>query len=171
MEGEMSNKKVLVFAAAVSLCMAALVSCNKTAGTDSMSDAGSDPVKHGEYLVKITGCNDCHTPGYPEADGNIPVNDWLTGSPLGWRGPWGTTYAINLRLFMQGLSEDQWIAYARSARSRPPMPWYILRDLTDSDLVAMYKFVRYLGPAGDPMPAYVPPGKEPTGPYVEFPSN
>jgi hypothetical protein len=167
----MANKKFLIFAAATLFGGAALISCNKTAGTGAMDDAESNPVKHGEYIVKIAGCNDCHTQGYPEADGNVPVDEWLTGSPLGYRGPWGTTYAINLRLFMQGLNQDEWITYARSARSRPPMPWYVLRDLSDSDLVAIYKFVRYLGPAGDPMPAYVPPGKEPTGPYVEFPSD
>jgi mono/diheme cytochrome c family protein len=164
---KMAIKRILVLAAAALLGSAVFISCNKTAGTGAVDDS---PVKHGEYIVKITGCNDCHTPGYPEADGNLPVNEWLTGSPLGWRGPWGTTYAINLRLFMQGLTEDQWIAYARSARSRPPMPWYILRDLSDSDLVAIYEFVRSLGPAGEPMPDYVPPDNEPTGPYVEFPS-
>ena len=156
--------------AAFIFCAAAIVSCNKTAGTDSMNDAESNPVKRGEYIVQIAGCNDCHTVGYPESFGDIPEDDWLTGSPLGYKGPWGTTYAINLRLFMQGLTEDQWIAYARSARSRPPMPWYVLRDMSEEDLVAIYKFVRYLGPAGDPMPAYVPPGQEPKGPYVDFPT-
>lgn len=166
----MANRKFLFTAAAALLCVAALTSCNKMGGSGGMDDAASNPIKQGEYIVKITGCNDCHTPGYPEADGNLPESEWLTGSPLGWRGPWGTTYAINLRLFMQGLSEDEWITYARTARSRPPMPWYVLRDLSDSDLVAIYKFVRFLGPAGEPMPAYVPPDKEPTGPYVEFPS-
>ena len=167
---EMIRKSVLLFAAASVIGMAALLSCNKMTGSDTGGNAATEQVKHGEYIVKITGCNDCHTPGYPEADGNLPVEEWLKGSPLGWRGPWGTTYAINLRLFMQGLTEDQWITYARNARSRPPMPWYILRDLSDSDLVAVYEFVRQLGPAGEPMPAYVPPDKEPTGPYVEFPS-
>ncbi len=166
----MANKKFFLFAAAVLLGSAALISCNKTAGTGTAEDADSDPVKRGEYIVKITGCNDCHTPGYPEADGNLPVEEWLKGSPLGWRGPWGTTYALNLRIFMQGFTEDQWLVYARNARSRPPMPWYVLRDLSDSDLAAIYKFVRYLGPAGEPMPDYVPPDKEPSGPYVEFPA-
>jgi len=167
----MANQKFLLIVAAVLFGAAAIVSCNKTTGTDAMDDAASNPVKQGEYIVKIAGCNDCHTVGYPESSGNIPENDWLTGSPLGYKGPWGTTYAINLRLFMQGLNQDEWIAYARSARSRPPMPWYVLRDMSDSDLIAVYKFVRYLGPAGEPMPAYVPPGEEPKGPYVDFPSD
>ena len=55
----------------------------------------------GRYLVKIAGCNDCHTTGYAEAGGKIPEKQWLTGDQLGFRGPWGTTYPINLRLYMQ----------------------------------------------------------------------
>lgn len=53
-------------------------------------------IQRGRYLVRITGCNDCHTPGYPESSGKTAEKLWLTGSPLGWRGPWGTTYASNL---------------------------------------------------------------------------
>jgi len=165
----MLHKKVFFLTAAAVIVSTALISCNKMAGQESAENGAMERIKHGEYIVKITGCNDCHTPGYPEADGNLPVEKWLTGSPLGWRGPWGTTYATNLRLFMDGLTEEKWIEFARNAKSRPPMPWYALRDLSDSDLIAVYDFVRYLGPAGEPMPAYVPPGKEPAGPYVEFP--
>jgi hypothetical protein len=69
----------------------------------------------GRYLIKITGCNDCHTPGYAEAGGKIPEKDWLTGDSMGWRGPWGTTYASNLRQYMQLLSEDQWVKTAHTA--------------------------------------------------------
>ena len=53
------------------------------------------------YVIKIAGCNDCHTTGYAEAAGKIPEKDWLKGDSMGWRGPWGTTYASNLRLYMQ----------------------------------------------------------------------
>ncbi len=34
---------------------------------------------------------------------------------------------------------------------------------------ALYRYVRHLGPAGTPAPAYVPPGRTPTGPVVQFP--
>ena len=44
--------------------------------------------ERGRYLVKITGCNDCHTPGYAEVGGKIPERDWLTSDSIGWRGPW-----------------------------------------------------------------------------------
>lgn len=123
------------------------------------------------YVIKIAGCNDCHTTGYAEAAGKIPEKDWLKGDSMGWRGPWGTTYANNLRLYMQNLSEDQWIKIARSVESRPPMPWFALREMTEQDLRAIYRFIRQLGPAGEPAPAYLPPDQEPKGPFILFPSN
>ena len=90
---------------------------------------------------------------------------------MGWRGPWGTTYASNIRLYMQNLSEAQWIQVSRSVEFRPPMPWFVLREMTEQDLRAIYRFIRTLGPAGEPAPAYVPPGQEPPHPYILFPSN
>jgi mono/diheme cytochrome c family protein len=126
-------------------------------------------VGRGRYLAKIAGCNDCHTARYAETGGAVSESDWLTGSPLGWRGPWGTTYPVNLRLYMNDMSEAQWLATARSLRSRPPMPWFALRDMSDEDLRALYAFVRSLGRRGEPAPAYVPPGQVPPMPYVQFP--
>ena len=55
-------------------------------------------IEHGSYLVTVGGCNDCHTAGYAESAGEVPESDWLQGDSLGWQGPWGTTYATNLRL-------------------------------------------------------------------------
>jgi hypothetical protein len=126
-------------------------------------------VERGRYLVKITGCNDCHTPGYAQTAGGIPEQHWLTGDRLGFRGPWGTTYPTNLRLYMQYFSEEQWIQLAQTAQTRPPMPWFVLHAMTAADLSAIYHFIRFLGPAGDSAPAYLPPGQEPKHPYVQFP--
>lgn len=131
------------------------------------SERGS--IERGRYLVKIAGCNDCHTPGYMQTGGKVPEVQWLVGDKLGWRGPWGTTYPANLRLYMQTVSEDQWIKMAKTKELRPPMPWFNIRAMTEHDLFSIYRFIRHLGPAGDPAPAYLQPGQEPTGPYVQFP--
>ncbi len=131
----------------------------------------SKVLDRGRYLVKIAGCNDCHTPGYAQAGGEIAEERWLVGDQLGWRGPWGTTYPRNLRLYMQSLSEEQWIKIANTARFRPPMPWRALHDMTTQDLRAIYRFIKYLGPAGQPAPAFVPPPQKPKGPYVQFPGS
>jgi mono/diheme cytochrome c family protein len=113
-------------------------------------------IERGRYLVKIAGCNDCHTQDYALKAGAVNESKWLAGNDVGWQGPWGTTYPSNLRLLAQGLTRDQWLANARRPM-RPPMPWFSLRDMSDEDLTAIYFFVRSLGPGGSPAPAYEPP--------------
>ncbi len=130
---------------------------------------GPGDIEQGRYLLKIGGCNDCHTAGYGPSNGKVPESQWLMGDAVGWRGPWGTTYASNLRLVFAGLTEDQWVKTARTVEYRPPMPWFTLRDMRERDLRLMYRYVRSLGPGGKPAPAYVPPDKEPTGPVITFP--
>lgn len=123
--------------------------------------------EHGRYVVAISGCNDCHTPGYPQKDGKIPEQDWLTGNPVGFKGPWGITYPANLRLLVQSMSEQEWIQRARSP-ARPPMPWVSLKTMTNNDLRSIYLFIRGLGAAGQPAPEFVPPDRPATTPYIEF---
>lgn len=150
---------LLVSAVSLSGCGEKVQASNKRAMID-----------HGRYLVNIAGCNDCHTPGYAENGGTTPESEWLTGDALGWRGPWGTTYPTNLRLALHKYSEAQWLALAKGAEFRPPMPWFNLHAMSEHDLKAIYQYVRHLGPAGKPAPSFVPPDLEPTGPYVQFPS-
>jgi mono/diheme cytochrome c family protein len=125
---------------------------------------------HGKYIVMIAGCNDCHTPAYLLSDGAVPEEQWLTGDAFGWRGPWGTTYAVNLRNRLAGMDEDAWVSFARNLKTRPPMPWYVLHQMSEEDLRAVYRYVRHLGPAGAEAPSFVPPGQEPGTPYALFPS-
>ena len=152
--------------AGIAVLGAATVQC---ALAQSPKSADAKSVERGRYLVKIGGCNDCHTPGYVQSGGKVPEKQWLTGDQLGWRGPWGTTYPSNLRLFMSKITEAQWVTTAKTAQYRPPMPWFTLHDMTEQDLRAIYRFTRSLGTAGEPAPAFVPPGQEPKGPFVQFP--
>jgi hypothetical protein len=46
------------------------------------------------------------------------------------------------------------------------MPWFNLRDMSDEDLIAIHRYLRHLGPAGERVPAYLPPGQEPPLPFV-----
>jgi mono/diheme cytochrome c family protein len=127
-------------------------------------------IKRGRYLVQIGGCNDCHTAGYAPGGGKIPEAQWLLGDALGWHGPWGTTYATNLRLYMRDLTEEQWVEKAKTLNARPPMPWFNVRAMAAGDLRAMYRYIRSLSPAGKPAPAYLPPDKTPPEPVVRFPA-
>ena len=128
----------------------------------------STEAARGKYLAQIAGCNDCHTAGYAISGGKVEEKLWLTGDQLGWRGPWGTTYPPNLRLLVQNLTAGQFMERARS-QVRPPMPWFNLRVMSDRDVKAIYAYLKYLGPAGEPAPQYIGPNHKPGGPFVQFP--
>jgi mono/diheme cytochrome c family protein len=125
-------------------------------------------VAAGRYLVRVAGCNDCHTPGFMEHGETVPESQWLTGVPVGWRGPWGTTYASNLRLFIKPFSEDDFIKVARTRNSRPPMVWPSLHAMSDQDLRSIYRYIKSLGETGVEMPQFVPPDQEPKTPYLSL---
>ncbi|MFZ5623275.1 MAG: cytochrome C [Gemmatimonadota bacterium] len=137
----------------------------RPAGTGPFVQASS-AVAAGEYLTTIGGCNDCHTPNWHESGGNVSLADRLTGVPVGWRGPWGTTYASNLRLSVQGTTARDWIRTMRETRGKPPMPWTSLHAMGDRDLEAVYAFIVSLGPKGEAMPKALPPDSEPATPYI-----
>ncbi|HNP34305.1 MAG TPA: hypothetical protein PKK10_00520 [Woeseiaceae bacterium] len=129
------------------------------------ADTNSGSIDKGRYLVTISGCNDCHTASWPESNGTTPEAEWLTGVPIGWRGPWGTSYASNLRLLAQDLDEDAWVVMLRERQGKPPMPWMNLNRMHDDDARAIYRFIRSLGARGERMPMAVAPGIEPATPY------
>ncbi|TIM60269.1 MAG: cytochrome c, partial [Mesorhizobium sp.] len=91
--------------------------------------------------MKIGGCNDCHTPNYLETAGNVPEDRWLIGDSLGFNGQWGTTYPTNLRQLLRTMGEDDWVRSARTIETRPPMPWFNLRAMTEADLRAIHRYV------------------------------
>lgn len=137
----------------------------------ALASPTDDPsIARGRYLVTIGGCNDCHTPGWAQSGGTTPEAEWLTGDALGWNGPWGTTYPANLRLKLAAMDEEQWVRVAKTAEFRPPMPWFNLHRMSEADLRDIHRYVRALGPAGKPAPAYVPPEREAAGPVVRFPA-
>ena len=124
-------------------------------------------IDRGRYLVRIGGCNDCHTAGYPEKAGAIPESEWLVGHGVGFHGPWGTTYPSNLRQMLNAMTEAEWIKRARQPM-RPPMPWFALRDMNDQDLRDIHRYVKSIGSKGEPAPAYLAPGVMPKTPYFDW---
>jgi mono/diheme cytochrome c family protein len=166
----MSGKNVIALLCAGFMLGAAVAGQADAAQQSETGKGDSKQIQRGRYLAKIAGCNDCHTAGYAMSGGNVPESLWLTGDKLGWRGPWGTTYAVNLRLYMRDMTEGEWVKRAKTMKTRPPMPWFALHDMTGQDLRALYHFVKSLGPVGEPAPAYVVPDKTPQGPYIQFPA-
>ena len=88
----MKNRLIIYSVLAVLLTLTALAAAKP--------ESDKEVRDRGRYLVWVGGCNDCHTPGFPEAAGNIPEEQWLTGNPVGFQGPWGTNYPKNLRLYI-----------------------------------------------------------------------
>lgn len=131
--------------------------------------AAKSQIDAGRYLVKIGGCNDCHTPGYVMTNGASPVEpEWLTGDSMGYAGPWGVSYPANLRLSFQNMTEREFIELARAGQGRPPMPWPSLMSMSNEDLSAIYVYIRALGPKGEPAPAPLSPGVAPDRPHISF---
>lgn len=125
-------------------------------------------VERGRHLIRISGCNDCHTPGFMQ-NPNVPESEWLVGSSMGWRGPWGTTYPSNLRRHLAAWEDaETWIAMVRSRHGLPPMPWPSLHAMDDDELNSIFAYIRSLPVTGDIMPAPVPPAREPTTPYLNL---
>lgn len=165
--------RLAVFAVAV-----ALLTGHEAASTDSeatrlRSDTGyvvaSSDSAAGAYLTIVGGCNDCHTASWAETNGGTPVTDRLTGSSVGYRGPWGTSYSSNLRLLPTRMTEDRWVRVlitADSGHGRPPMPWMNMPMMSQRDLRNLYRYVKSLGPKGEPVPRAVAPDSEPRTPYV-----
>jgi mono/diheme cytochrome c family protein len=161
-----------VFQLSSSLLVLAALGC----ATDTEPPAQAAPVsvqgpsaeEIGRYLFLFGGCNDCHTPGWSESDGKLPEADWALGNAVGYRGPWGTSYAENLRLAAAARTERQWVQLFRQSAGLPPMPWQNYRTVAEADLVAIHRFLRSLGARGVRAPDTVPPGQEPSTPYVDF---
>jgi mono/diheme cytochrome c family protein len=130
---------------------------------------GATPEAAGRYLVLVGSCNDCHTDGFAESVGKQPAeSEWLTGSAVGFMGPWGTSYPLNLRLYVQKLTEDERVQKAPVVVGRPPMPYPALHAMSDPDLRALYRYIRSLGPKGAEAPSPVPPGEKPKTPVFPF---
>lgn len=158
---------------AVSACNAPATPAKAAPATSTIPAIASatrdaELVARGDYLVRIAGCNDCHTPAYGERGGEVPREEWLVGSPVGFSGPWGTTSAANLRMKAAAMDEAGWLEYTGELHTRPLMPDFAVRAMHEEDRRALYRFIRSLGPVGSKAPDYLPPGKAPPPPYLQL---
>ncbi|MDK4742450.1 hypothetical protein PH547_26515 [Rhizobium sp. CNPSo 3464] len=135
----------------------------------AMAQEPSRPsVAYGQVMSIIGGCHDCHTSNYSEKGGVIDPATALAGSPVGFRGPWGTTYAINLRLLVSEMSEDDWVSFLKNFTALPPMPYYNVRHMDEVQMRSLYEYIASLGALGETAPEDVRPGQEPKTPFLVF---
>jgi mono/diheme cytochrome c family protein len=128
-------------------------------------------VERGKYLVTISGCSDCHTPG--GLLGQSDMARYLGGSDVGFAIPGdGVYYGPNLtpdkETGLGGWSDDQIIAAMRTGK-RPDgrmlsavMPYPALAHLTDADAKAIVAFLKSLPPVKNKVPGPLGPKDKPT---------
>jgi mono/diheme cytochrome c family protein len=164
---------ILTLATAASLT---LISCAKqTPAPPVVTEA--EQVARGQYLIHVVGCNDCHTPGY--FYGAPDTTRFLSGSELGWKGPWGVSYARNITPDQQtgigAWSESDIVTAIRTGKRPdgrmllPPMPWPDFVNLSDEDAIAIAKYLKSIPPVAHQVPDILPPTVKATGSIIEFP--
>ena len=153
------------------------ISCapaSNTAGPVAMTP--EQKIARGRYMVSISGCNDCHTPG--SFYGLPDTSRTLAGSELGWRGPWGVSFARNLTPDSTGIgswTEEQIVTAIRTGRRPdgsallPPMPWPTYANLSDEDAAAIAAYLKTIPPVKHQNLPVVPPNQKYEGGTLTFP--
>src|SRR6267142_5364622 len=123
--------------------------------TNPAKGADSAQVERGKYLVKLGGCNDCHTPGY--FLGKPDTVRFLGGSDVGFEVPGlGTFVGRNLTpdkdTGLGNWSKDEIITAIQTGVRpdgrilAPIMPWRAFAGLTKSDAGAIADYLKSLPP-------------------------
>jgi mono/diheme cytochrome c family protein len=103
--------------------------------------------------------------------GLIGPGQWgaITNNDLtAWVGPWGVSFSANLTpdpaTGIGGWTEEMFIATLRKGKHLgtgrdllPPMPWQGIGRMTDSDLKAVFAYLRSLPPVSNAVPQPLPP--------------
>ncbi|HVP56123.1 MAG TPA: c-type cytochrome [Candidatus Eisenbacteria bacterium] len=126
---------------------------------DVTPDAG--PVRYGAHLVNLAGCGDCHT---PQVQGqNVPGMDFAGGQPF--PGPWPMVASANItpdNTGIAGYTDDSFLQVIRTGSVNGQvlsdvMPTMIYKNLTDTDLKAMFAYLRTLKPVQHRVDNSAPP--------------
>lgn len=109
-----------------------------------------EPVKRGEYLVRMADCATCHSP-MVKGQTNYAL---AFGGGFRLKGPWGDVTGPNItqdpsgipyydeQLFLQVIRTG----YVKARKLNPIMPWDDFRTLTDEDLKATFAYLHTLPP-------------------------
>jgi mono/diheme cytochrome c family protein len=140
-------------------------------GTMAAAHSADGPVERGKYLVTITGCNDCHTPGY--FLGKPDFSRTLAGSDVGFAIPGlgafvGRNLTPDKETGLGGWTDDQIIsAFTTGLRPdgrklAPIMPWMELAHLDREDALAIVAYLRSLPPVSNKVPGPFGPKEAPS---------
>jgi mono/diheme cytochrome c family protein len=120
----------------------------------------SDTLAYGEYVVRASGCIECHTPAehgqiitdlafsggreFQMPDGSLLVSSNLTPDPETGIGNW-TEAAFIFRFKMYDLSRYT-PPVLQKGEMQSIMPWTMYAGMDTTDLAAMYKYLHNLKP-------------------------
>ena len=110
----------------------------------------ADRLKYGEYLVRVAGCADCHTP----ADKGQPIAGLEFAGGQVFSGKWGRTVSANITPDASGIGyydENLFIqvfrtGYVKARKLNALMPIEQFKGITDDDLKAMFAYLRTVRP-------------------------
>jgi mono/diheme cytochrome c family protein len=137
----------------------------------SASARAESPVERGRYLVSVTGCNDCHTPG--GMLGSPDKTRVLAGSDVGFGDPasgvWvGGNLTPDKETGLGKWSGDQ-IVVALTKGKTPDgrslseiMPWPAFSHLTEKDVRAIAAYLKSLPAVKNAVPGPFKPGEAPS---------
>ena len=188
------TRSMVVLGSAMAVWVAVLGARSQAVtGPAAAPAANAAMVERGAYLVRTMGCNDCHTPWKmgpkgPEPDMSraltghpadvvmppppaLPPGPWLwlgAATNTAFAGPWGVSFAANLRPDPEtGLgrwTEAMFIQAMRTGRHEgkgrkilPPMPYFMIGALNDDDIRALFAYLQSLPPVQNRVPQPVDP--------------
>jgi hypothetical protein len=105
-----------------------------------------------------------------KADLSVMKNGWVLFSMLGTAtvGPWGMSFAANITSDATGIgnwTEEQFFTAMRKGKYKgleesrpllPPMPWQAFAKLNDTDIKAIFAYLKSTKPVNNLVPAAVP---------------
>lgn len=189
-----NTRSMVLFGSAMAVWVAVLgVRSQAVNGPASTPAPNAAMVERGAYLVRTMGCNDCHTPwkmgpkgpepdmsraltGHPAdvvmpAPPALPPGPWLwlgAATNTAFAGPWGVSFAANLRpdpetglgrwteaMFMQAMRTGRHEGKGR--KILPPMPYFMIGALNDDDMRALFAYLQSLPPVQNRVPQPVDP--------------
>ncbi|AUD00765.1 c-type cytochrome [Spirosoma pollinicola] len=130
----------------------------------------TDPVAYGKYITTFAACADCHTP----VDGQgkaLPGMDFAGGREFPV--PTGTVRSMNITADKSGIGSWTKETFVRRFKAyehkeqpavqagefNTVMPWTVLSGMTESDLGAVYDYLRTLKPVEHKVERFTPATK------------
>lgn len=115
-------------------------------------DASAE-LRRGWYLVRIAGCEDCHTPVLPNGK-RLPSQ--MFGGGMEFSGPFGVAVSLNITPSAEGIGSWTEAMFSRTLRTgrvdgtgrklSPIMPFHSYKNLKEADIRAIYAYLRTVPP-------------------------